>query len=86
MLTSSVAIGLRCEDGVILATERLLHSKLLVKGANRRIQSVEESIGLASAGLLADGRHLGGRARDEASNFRDTYNAPITAQVSISVT
>jgi 20S proteasome alpha/beta subunit len=78
----SVAIGIKCTDGVILATERLLHSKLLVKGANRRIQSVDEHIGMATAGLLADGKHLGGRAREEASSFRENYNDPITCQVS----
>ena len=30
----------------------------------------------ASAGLLADGRHLSNRARDEAANYRETYNSP----------
>lgn len=78
---AGVAVGLRCNDGIILGVERLLHSKLLVKGANRRIQSVDEHIGMATAGLLADGKHLGSRARDEAANFRETYNAPVTVQV-----
>jgi hypothetical protein len=79
---AGVAVAVRCTDGVVLGVERLLHSKLLVKGANRRIQSVDEHIGMATAGLLADGKHLGSRARDEAANFRDTYNAPVTVQVS----
>jgi hypothetical protein len=37
---------------------------------------------MAGAGLLADGKHLATRGREEASNFRDTYNAPVTVQVS----
>lgn len=37
---------------------------------------------MATAGLLADGKHLGGRAREEASSFRENYNDPITVQVS----
>ena len=78
----SVAIGIVCTDGVVLGVERLLHSKLLVKGSNRRIQSADEHIGLATAGLLADGKHIGSRARDEAANFRDTYNSPVTVGVS----
>ncbi|WVO13550.1 hypothetical protein L204_101171 [Cryptococcus depauperatus] len=78
---AGVAIGLRCRDGVLLAVERILHSKLLVKGSNRRIASLDEHIGMASAGLLADGKHLASRARDEASNFRDNYNSPITVQI-----
>lgn len=79
----SVAIGLRCKDGVLLGVERILHSKLLVKGANRRIASLDEHIGMAGAGLLADGKHLASRGRDEASNFRDNYNTPVTVQVSL---
>jgi len=81
LIFRSAAIALRCTDGVILGVERLLHSKLLVKGANRRIQSVDEHIGMATAGLLADGKHLAGRGREEAGNFRDSYNSPVTVAV-----
>ncbi|KAG9015428.1 hypothetical protein FRB94_000032 [Tulasnella sp. JGI-2019a] len=73
---SGTAIGLRVKDGVVLAVEKLVHSKLLVPESNRRIQTIDRHIGLATAGLLADGRHLGNRARDEAENHRDTYRAP----------
>ncbi|KAK0491121.1 20S proteasome subunit [Armillaria novae-zelandiae] len=73
---SGTAIGLRVKGGVILAVEKLVHSKLLVPGANRRIQTVDRHIGMATAGLLADGRHLANRARDESSNFRETYRTP----------
>jgi 20S proteasome subunit alpha 7 len=66
-------IGLRVKDGVVLAVEKLVHSKLLVPGANRRIQAIDRHIGLASSGLLADGRHISNRARDEAANYRDNY-------------
>ena len=88
------------KDGVVLAVEKLIHSKLLVPAANRRIQTIDKHIGLvcshpsrrpvlnidsdqfqASAGYLADGRHLSNRARDEASSFRENYRAPATLQV-----
>ena len=39
-------IGLRVKDGVVLAVEKLVHSKLLVPGANRRIQTIDHHIGL----------------------------------------
>jgi len=73
---SGTAIGIKVKDGVVLAVEKLVHSKLLVPNANRRIQSIDKHIGLATAGLLADGRQLANRARDEAANYRDTYRAP----------
>jgi len=73
---SGTAIGLRVKDGIVLAVEKLVHSKLLVPGANRRIQTIDRHIGLATAGLLADGRQISNRARDEASSYRENYLAP----------
>ncbi|CAG8554186.1 7749_t:CDS:2, partial [Diversispora eburnea] len=64
------AIGLRVKDGVVLAVEKLLHSKLLVPRSNRRIQT-------ATAGLLADSRHIINRVREEAKAFRDIYKYQI---------
>lgn len=40
------AIGLRVKDGVVLAVEKVVHSKLLVPAANRRIQTVDKHVGL----------------------------------------
>lgn len=45
-LLHSTAIGLKVKDGVVLAVEKLVHSKLLVPGANRRIHTVDRHIGL----------------------------------------
>ncbi|RIA82305.1 nucleophile aminohydrolase [Glomus cerebriforme] len=74
---SGTAIGLRVKDGVVLAVEKLVQSKLLVPGSNRRIQTVDTHIGVATAGLLADGRHIISRARDEAENHRDLFRTQI---------
>ncbi|TFY72745.1 hypothetical protein EVG20_g279 [Dentipellis fragilis] len=73
---SGTAIGLRVKDGIILAVEKLVHSKLLVPGANRRIQTIDRHIGVATAGLLADGRHIANRARSDAASFRDLRDSP----------
>ncbi|MDI1491201.1 MAG: putative proteasome subunit alpha type-7 [Ramalina farinacea] len=70
-------IGIRCKNGIILATEKIITSKLLRPGANRRIATVDRNIGVVSAGLVPDGRHFVSRARDEASSWRSTYKAPI---------
>jgi 20S proteasome subunit alpha 7 len=48
MAFNRTAIGLRVKDGVVLAVEKLIHSKLLVPEANRRIQTVDRHIGLVS--------------------------------------
>ena len=45
-------IGLRVKDGVVLAVEKLVHSKLLMPGANRRIQTIDRHIGLVRSRMF----------------------------------
>ncbi|KAK4055911.1 putative proteasome subunit alpha type-7 [Microbotryomycetes sp. JL221] len=78
---AGTVIGLRVKDGVVLAVEKLTMSKLLVPGANKRIASVDQHAGVATAGLLADGRHLANRARDECDNYKETYDTPIPTKM-----
>lgn len=70
-------VGIRCNDGVVLAVEKIIVSKLLKPGANKRIATVDRNVGIVTSGLLPDGRHLTSRARDEASSWRRTYKGPI---------
>jgi len=72
---SGTAIGLRVKDGIVLAVEKISHSKLLMPESNKRILTIDRHIGFTSAGLLADGRTLAGRAREEAHNYRSQYRA-----------
>ncbi|GAA5860900.1 hypothetical protein JCM3774_003180 [Rhodotorula dairenensis] len=78
---AGTVIGLRCKDGIVLAVEKLVQSKLLVPGANRRIATVDLHAGVATAGLLADGRHLAGRARDECESYRDNYHIRVPTKI-----
>eukprot|EP00842_Homolaphlyctis_polyrhiza_P003195 jgi/Hompol1/3877/HPOL_003387-RA len=78
---SGTCIGIRVKDGVVLAHEKLVHSKLLVPGSNRRIQTVDQHIGMVGAGLLADSRHLVSRAKEEAANYRTNYKRPISSKL-----
>lgn len=48
------AIGLKVKDGIVLAVEKLVHSKLLVPEANRRIQIIDRHIGLVRSSTLHD--------------------------------
>ncbi|CAK7209880.1 Putative proteasome subunit alpha type-7 [Sporothrix bragantina] len=71
------SVGIRCRDGVVLAVEKIVTSKLLKSGANRRIATVDRHLGMAFSGMTPDGRHLVERARDEARNWRENFKAPI---------
>ncbi|KIP12651.1 hypothetical protein PHLGIDRAFT_27089 [Phlebiopsis gigantea 11061_1 CR5-6] len=73
---SGTAIGLRVKDGIVLAVEKIIHSKLLVPEANRRIQNLDKHLGMATSGFQADGRSLANRGRDEATSYRDYYRQP----------
>ncbi|KAJ2836390.1 putative proteasome subunit alpha type-7 [Coemansia erecta] len=75
---SGTAIGLRVKGGVVLAVEKIKHSRLLVPNSNKRIMTAGKHIGVASAGWMSDTRHLVKRTRDEAHNYHDIYktNAP----------
>lgn len=77
MENAGTSIGIRCKDGVVLAVEKIITSKLLVPGANKRIQTIDRHIGVAYSGLVPDGRHFVNRGRDEAGSWRDIYKTPI---------
>ena len=45
-------LGLRCKDGVVLAVEKLVISKLLVEGSNRRIYNADRHVGVVRGRTL----------------------------------
>lgn len=77
LLPSRTIIGIKCRDGVVLATEKPIVSPLLKPGANRRIHTVDLHAGVLGAGLAADCRALAQRARAEAASHRETFETSI---------
>ena len=80
---STTVIGMLCEDGVVLAAERQVQSKLYENDSlsSRRIYHIDSHIGCAVAGLLTDARSLIDVARAEATNYREQWNKPIPVEV-----
>ena len=78
---SGTAIGIKCNDGIVLAVEKPQMSKMLVSGSNRRIFSIDEHAGIAVTGVTADGRQIVNRAREEAKSYEDTYGHKILPTV-----
>lgn len=70
---SGTAIGIRCSDGVVLAVEKPQVSKMLVHGSNKRTFGIDRHIGAVITGFPADGRQIINRAREECTNYSDTY-------------
>lgn len=50
MENGGTAIGIRCKDGIVLALEKLVTSKLLKSGANKRISTVDRNMGVVRIG------------------------------------
>lgn len=75
------SIGIKFRDGVVLAVEKIIQSKLLLPGANKRIQTIDRHVGAVFSGLSPDGRHLVGRGREEARNWRSQFREPIALPV-----
>ena len=65
----------------MLGVEKILHSKLLTPGRNRRIQSIDKHAGLVYTGHVPDGRYLVSLARSEAAKYTDTMRLPIPPKV-----
>jgi len=70
---SGTALAICFKDGVLFATEKLLVSKMLVPGTNKRTYPVHRRAGMVLAGLVADGRQLVARGREEATNYKNAY-------------
>lgn len=74
-------MGVTCKDGVVLGVEKLVLSKMMVEGSNRRIHACDRHAGLALAGVAPDGRVLVQRARQEAAQYLSFYGARIPSAV-----
>ncbi|AEH06261.1 archaeal proteasome endopeptidase complex subunit alpha [Methanothermococcus okinawensis] len=76
----TTAIGIKCKDGVILAVDRRITSKLIEVCSIEKIFQIDDHIMAATSGLVADARVLIDRARVEAQINRITYGEPITVE------
>lgn len=46
VLLGRTTIGIKCADGIIMAVEKTLLSKMLVPGTHRRIYAIDRHVGL----------------------------------------
>lgn len=70
---SGTAIAICFKDGVLFATEKLLTSKMLVPGTNKRTYPIHRGAGMVICGMVADGRQLVARGRQESVNYKNAY-------------
>ncbi len=73
---ASTAIGVTFSNGVVLVSARSLQ-KLLVPESIEKVQKIDDHIGAAACGILADARVLIDYARVRAQVNRITFGEPI---------
>ena len=72
----TTSIGIKCSEGIVLAVDKRT-SNLVEATSIEKIFKIDEHIGAATSGLVADARALVERARVEAQINKITYSEPI---------
>lgn len=76
----TTTVGLRFKDGVVLIIDKRIVSKLIEPQSIEKIFQIDEHIGCATSGLVADARVLVDYARVLAQINKVTYSEKITVE------
>jgi proteasome alpha subunit len=71
------SVGVRTADGVVLAAQSRAGSSLMVQESIEKLHKIDDHLGAASAGHVADARKLVDFARRESQTNRLRYGEPI---------
>lgn len=73
----TTTVGLKYKDGVVLIVDKRITSRLIEPESIEKIFQIDDHIGCATSGLVADARALVDRARVDAQINEITYNEKI---------
>ncbi len=73
----SASVGVRTADGVVLAADRQTRSPLIERESIEKIHAIDDHVGIASAGHVADARQLVDVARQQAQVEQLRYDQPV---------
>ncbi len=77
----TTTVGLKFNNGVVLIIDKRITSRLIEPSSIEKIFKLDEHIGCATSGLVADARVLVDRARVEAQINRITYNEMMPVEI-----
>ena len=77
----TTAAGIKAKDGVVLLVDKRITSRLIEAESIEKIFQIDEHIGVATSGLVADARALVDRARVESQVNVVSYDEPINVEV-----
>ncbi len=73
----TTTVGVKSKDGVVLIVDKRIASRLIEPDSIEKIFTIDDHIGCATSGLVADARALIDRARLDAQINEITYNEKI---------
>ncbi|MCK9152065.1 archaeal proteasome endopeptidase complex subunit alpha [Methanobacterium alcaliphilum] len=76
----TTSLGVKSSEGIVLVVDKRPTSKLVEPKSIEKIFQIDEHIGAATSGLVADARAIIEKARIEAQVNRITYNEPIRVE------
>ncbi|MEA1994477.1 MAG: archaeal proteasome endopeptidase complex subunit alpha [Euryarchaeota archaeon] len=74
----ATALGILHEEGIVLAVDKRIPSKLVEPDSFEKIFKIDQHIGAATSGIISDARVLIDRARLEAQINKLSYAEPIS--------
>jgi len=77
----TTSVGVTCPEGVVLAVDKRVSSRLVEESSVEKIFQIDEHIMAATCGLVADARVLVDRARVDTQMNKITYNEPIDLKI-----
>ena len=76
----TTGVGLIFADGVVLAADKSIQSKLVIPESIEKIFKIDDNIAVVSAGLVGDARRLVGIARRQAQDNKMVYSEKIQVE------
>ncbi len=73
----TTAIGIKAKDGAVLLVDKRAGTRLVELDSVEKIFQIDDHIGVATSGLVADARALVDLARVESQVNKSTYDEPI---------
>ncbi len=77
----TTAVGVKAKDGVVLLVDKRITSRLIEAESIEKIFQIDDHIGAATSGLVADARALVDRSRVESQVNRVSYDELIGVEV-----
>ena len=72
----STSLGIRCEDGIVLAVDKRFVNKLVDPSSIEKISKIDNHVACAMSGIVSDGRVLVDRLRYMAQEHKFVYDTP----------